>query len=170
MVFLLHLGCLHQALMIVENRLRKSRSPRGKIDGRVVLLFQTHQRRLTGTICHQFPVTLRESRTSVSHIDQQASPADPLFDKLDTPDKFRTEEQYMNLCQLHAVGDLVSVKAEIERHRNGSGLQDSEVDGQPLQTVEHENRYPIPSDPPASSMFATRLAFSSKTLQVISRR
>ena len=144
MMLLLHLSRLGQTLMIVQNGLGKTGSTRGKIDGGIVLLLQAHQGRLAGAVRHQFPITLGKGGAAVSHINQQPAFAELSFYGLNTTDKFRPEKQDMYLCQICAILNLFGVKAKVKGHGNGSCFQDAEINGQPFQTVEHQDRYPVP--------------------------
>ena len=62
-----------------------------------------------------------------------------MLDALDTANELRAEDQHLDLCQVGAVLDLISGVTEVEGNGDGTGLQDTEVDGEPLQTVIHED-------------------------------
>lgn len=49
----------------------------------------------------------------------------------------------MHLCQISAVFDFIRRKPEIERYGDGTCLQNPEIDRQPFQAVEHEDRYSV---------------------------
>ena len=69
-MILLHLACMHQALMIVQNRFGKSSCTGRKIDGSVILICQRHTRRNAGTIGSQLVIVLSKGRAVAAHIEQ----------------------------------------------------------------------------------------------------
>ena len=136
-VLLLSLAGVHQALVIVQDGLRESGGTGGEIDGSVVLIIDADERCLAGAVRHQLKVILRKGRAVLAHIDQQPVHVQLLFDGLHTADKLRSEEHHIDLRQIRAVEDLIGGIPEVERHRDGTGLQDTEIHRQPFQTVHH---------------------------------
>ena len=62
-------------------------------------------------------------------------------------DELRSEDHHGTIRQIGAVTDLLGAVAVVHRHGQGAGLQNTEIDGQPFQTVHEQDRYPIaPAD------------------------
>ena len=140
----LHLSCLGQAQVLVKNRLREPCRPGGEIDRAEVVVCQFDTGLRARIIRDHLPVTLREIRASVADVHQQAAVCEYRHVGLDTGDELRTEEQHADLRQICAVEDLARGVPEVERHRDGTGLQDTEIHRQPFQTVEHQDGDLVP--------------------------
>ena len=92
-----------------------------------------------GAVRHQFTVALGKGGAVLAHIDHQAVLHDMLGNGLQTADELRAEHQHVHLRQVAAVLDLIGGVAEVQRHGQGAGLQDAEVDGQPFQAVHQQD-------------------------------
>ena len=138
-VNLLHLGGMHQTLVIVQDGLREPCGSGGEIDGRIVLVVNPHEGRLAGAVRHQLKIILREGRAVLSHIDEETVHMQLLLDGLHTADKLRPEEHHIHLREIRAVENLIGGIAEVEGHGDGAGLQNTEIDGKPLQAVHHQD-------------------------------
>ncbi len=62
-----------------------------------------------------------------------------VHDRLHPAHELRSEDQGPRVGQLEAVLDLLRRVAEVQRDGDGPGLEDAEVDGQPLQAVHQED-------------------------------
>ena len=131
---------VHQALVVVQNRLREAGRAGGKVDGRVVLVAQRNARALAGAVGRERVVVLREHRTAaLSDVEQQAVAAQLVRNRLDAPDEVAAEDDDIHLRQLGAVLDLVRIVPEIKRHGERARLERAEIDRQPLQAVHQQD-------------------------------
>ena len=103
----LHLRCLVQRQMLVQNRLREACGPRREIDCSVILIRQRNPGGGAGIIRYQISVILRKIRAAVPDIKQQTAHPDSIHIQLQTLNEFRSEEQDTHLRQVQAVGDLI---------------------------------------------------------------
>ncbi len=140
-MLLLHLRGVHQGLMVVEDRLREARRARGEIDRRIVLVSDQDARIPARAVGCKLRVVLRKGRACIAVEEQQTLSGDPVRDLLDAADKLLAEDENIAVRLIHAVLDLVGCVAEIERYRKGSGLQDAEIDRQPLKAVHEKNTH-----------------------------
>ena len=58
-----------------------------------------------------------------------------------TADKLRSEHQHLHIRQLQTVFDLFRRITEIQGHGHAARLQYPKIDGQPFQTVHHQNTH-----------------------------
>ena len=73
------------------------------------------------------------------HEEARVDLRDPVDDGLDPADELGTEHQGVGLGQLEAVLDLLRGVAVVHGHRDRPGLEDAEVDGQPLEAVHEQD-------------------------------
>ena len=138
-VILLDLAGMHQALVIVQDRLREARRAGGEIDRSIVRIGQDDRRRIARTVCGQRVIAFRKAGTALSDIEQHPVIAERIDDLLDSADEFRPEHQNRDIRQPDTVFDLVCGIAEIQRNRQRTDLQDAEIDRQPLDAVHQKN-------------------------------
>ena len=136
----LHLSSLIQRQMLVENSLREACGSRREIDRSEIIVGQRDLGIRAGIIRNQFAVALREFRASVADVEQKSSLPDRIGVCLNTVDKLRPEEQNLYFSQTQAVRDLVGGISEVERNRDRTGFQDTEINRQPFQAVKHQDR------------------------------
>ena len=136
----LHLSRLIQTQMFVQNCLGKSGGPGRKIDRAEIIIRQLDSGFGTWIIRDQLIIALGEFRTVVPDIDQCSAKNQFIQIHLETGDKFRAEKERRNIREVRAVRDLIRGIAEIERNRDRSGFQNTEIDREPFQAVEHQNR------------------------------
>ena len=82
---------------------------------------------------------MAEGGAGVPHEEQQHLGGDLGDDVLHPADELRPEEQHVHVRLLQAVVDLVGGVAEVQGDGHRPGLQDAEVDGQPLQAVHQQD-------------------------------
>ena len=135
----LHAGGLAQRLVLEQDGLGEAGSAGGVVDGRLVLVINEYLGCLAGAVGGGPVVILRPGGADVTHEKQQMVLFQRRYDGLHAADKLRSKKQHIRLRQLQAVFDLVRGIAEVQRHGNGSGLEDAKVDGQPLQAVHQQD-------------------------------
>ena len=140
-MFLLHLRRLRKWLMFVKNCFRKSCRAGRKINRSEIFFRYAADHRLEAwAIVNHDVIALRETRTVVADVNQQASFAKSFSVGFDAPDKFRTENYHVDFGQLRAIQNFCGIVAEVERHGNRARLEHAEINRQPLQAVVHQNR------------------------------
>ena len=80
----------------------------------------------------------------VAHEDQQSVFTDIICNFFHTADEFRSEDQNIHFRQIQAVFDFVGGITEVQRNHQCSGLQNTEVDWEPFQTVHQKDRNFVP--------------------------
>ena len=133
----LHAGGLHQRGVVQKDGLREAGGAGREIDGGIVRVLHEHSGRDGGGVRRLAVVILRVGRAGIADKVQKHVVLQLGCDILDAADELGAVEQDVGVRSLQAVVDLLRGKAEIQRHRQGAGLQDPEIDGEPFQTV-HE--------------------------------
>ncbi len=151
MVLLLHDGGVHDGAVLVQDGLGESGGAGGEIDRPVIVVRDLHLRRVAGVVVAQRDEILGEGRAQGSVIQEETPAADIVRDLFDTADEFGTEDQDIGLSQLHAVLDLIRAVAEVQGHRDGAGLEDAEIDRQPVQAVHKKDRHLVALDDAAGN-------------------
>ena len=169
---LLHDGGRHHAAVVVQDGLGEAGGPRGEVEGRVVLLGDVDRGRLGRAIRRDLAVALGERRAVGAHEEARIEAGHPVDDGLHPAHELRPEDQRPRLRELEAVLDLLRGVAIVQRHRDRAGLEDAEVDREPLQAVHEQDRYLVAlADAPAQQQVRrSGWRASSKSRQVISRR
>ncbi len=126
--------------MVVQNRLGEPGRAGREVDRRVVLIGQFHLGRDAGLVGRQVVVVLRERRTVVADVEQQLDLRHLVNDFLHAADELRAEQQRVHVGQIAAIANLLGRIAVVQRNRQRAGLEDAEVDRQPLQTVHQQDR------------------------------
>ena len=62
-----------------------------------------------------------------------------IADRLNTTDKFRSENKRIGFGKIEAVFDLIRSIAKIQRNRNGTGLKNPEIYREPFKTVHKQD-------------------------------
>ena len=135
----LHPGRLQETPVAEQDGLREAGGAGGVVDGAVILVVHQHLGRGGGAVGSGAVVVLGKGGAGLTHKEQEALPSDRGDNVLHTADKLRAEEQHIGVGQLHTVLDLLGGIAEVQGYRHRSGLEDAEVDGQPLQAVHQQN-------------------------------
>ena len=145
----LHPSGLEQGLVLEEDGLGEAGGAGGVVDGRVILILDEHLRGLTGAVGGGGVVVLGKGGAVLSHKEEQAAPGQGGRHVLHPADELRAEEEHIHVGQLDAVLDLLGSVAEVQRDGDGSGLQNAEIDGQPLQAVHQQDSHLVPLLHPA---------------------
>ena len=130
-----------QCPVIVQNRFRKARRAGGEIDRRVVVLTQRHWRRTGRTETHQLQAVLRVIRSSLPREKHHPDPRQIIRNAVHPLDKLRPEHQHLHIGKLQTIFDFLRRIAEVQRHRHTASLQNAKINGQPFQTVHHQNAH-----------------------------
>ena len=125
--------------MPVQDRLREAGRAGGEVDGGVIVLTEGDGRDAGGTEAHEPAAVLRVARHVPADEQADLHAGQALLNGIETADEFRPEDQDLHVGQIQTVRDLVRSVAEVERHRDAPGLEDAEINGQPLQTVHQQN-------------------------------
>ena len=141
MVVLLRFAGGEQGTVVVQDRLREAGGAGGKIDRGIVRLRKRHRRRAGGAEAHEPHAVLRIARAVRAHEEHHAHQGQIAGDGVHPAHEFRPEHQHFHIRELQAVFDLIAGITEIHRHGDAAGLQDSKVNGQPLQAVHHQNAH-----------------------------
>ena len=168
----LHPGGLEQGLVLEQNGLGEAGGAGGVVDGGLVLVVDEHLGGHAGAVGGGPVVVLGKGGAGLPHEEEQQLPGQVGRDVLHPADELRAEEQHIHVGQLQAVVDLLGGVAEVQRARRRP--RPSECRSRWAATPGSSSAGWPPSGPcwmpRPRSMLATRLAFSSKTDQVISRR
>ena len=135
---LLHPCGMDQAPVLMEDRFRKTRRTGGEIDRRVVFFRQFAGREAAAALADQLRQVVRETGTAGAG-EHQGDMRDLVRDFFHTADEFRPEDHHIALAQVQAVFDLVGGIAEVHRNRQRAGLQDAEIDRQPIDAVHQQD-------------------------------
>ena len=135
----LHPGGLEQALVPQQNGLGEAGGAGGVVDGRVVLVVHQHLGGGGGAVGGGPVVVLGEGGAGVPHEEQQHLAGDLGDDVLHPADELGTEEQHVHVRLFQAVVDLLGGISEVQGDGHRPRLQNSKVDGQPLQAVHQQN-------------------------------
>ena len=137
----LHLGSLCKASVRMKDGLRETCGSGREVDGSKIIFGELDSGIRARIISYERPVVLGESRLAfTADEDEHSVSRDLICVGVNTVYELGSEDQYRYLCKIRAVRYLISRISEIERNCDGSCLQDSEVDGKPLEAVEHEDR------------------------------
>ena len=139
MVILLHFGCISQSSVIMQDRLRKTGGTGGEVDGCVIGLTQGYRRGSGGTEGHESQALLGVCRTIFAHEEHVLQSGQLFLDQIHTADEFGTKYQNFNICQFHAVFDLIAGVAEVHGNGDAAGLQNTKIYRKPFQTVHHQD-------------------------------
>ena len=137
----LYLAGVQQAFVVVQDGFREACGAGGEVDCRIIRQIQGQIRGSTGAVGNQPVVVLRKGGTVFPNVEQQAFFADLRGNFLHSADKFRAEYQNIHLRKIHTVLDLVRSIAEVQGYRQGTGLENAEINGQPLQAVHQQDRH-----------------------------
>ncbi len=137
-VLLLGAAGVHEAFVVVQYGLREARGAGGEVDGRVVLVGQRRVVVHAGLVGGQVQEVLSKGRAVVAHVEQQLHAGHPVDALLHATDELRPEEQRVHVGQVGAVLDLVGGIAVVHGHHQRAGLEDAEVQRQPLQAVHQQ--------------------------------
>ncbi len=147
---LLHLGRRHQAAVIVQYGLGEAGGARGEIDRPVVPLGDLDGGWLGRTTEHHLAVALGERGAVGSYEEAGVESGHPIDDGLHSAHELGPKDQRTGLGELETVLDLLRGVAIVHRYRHRPGLEDAEVDREPLQAVHEEDRHLVASaDAPA---------------------
>ena len=147
---LLHDGGRHQAAVVVQYGLGEAGGPRGEVESSVIRLGDLHSRRLARTVRRHLAVALGERRAIGAHEEARVELGHPVYHRLDPAYELGSEDQRSRLGEFEAVLDLVGGVAVVHGHRHRAGLEDAEVDGQPLKAVHEQDGHLVaPADAPA---------------------
>jgi len=140
-VFLLRDAGGGQRPVRVEDGFREARRAGGEVDGRVIFGFEMDGRGLKWAVGHELRRVLGEGRDIAA--DEEAHPhaGEIVHNGLEAGDELRPEHENLHVREVEAVADLLARVAEVERHRHAAGLEDAEVDGQPLEAVHEQNAH-----------------------------
>ena len=139
MVILLHHCRVHKASVLMDDRLGEACGSRGEINRRVVIIGQLDMGALGGAIRNQIIVALREGGTVLTYVEPGLDALYARADLLNTSRKFRTEDNEIRVGKLKTVFDLVCGITVIQRNRQCTRLEDTEVNGKPFNTVHQKD-------------------------------
>ncbi len=128
-----------KASVTMQDRLRKTGRTGAEIDCTEIVIRKRDVRACAGIIACDETVIFCERRALLTYIDKCTVLVECRLDILDTGDELRTEEEDIQFCQVRAVEDLIRCVAEVKRNCERAGLQDTEVDREPLEAVHHED-------------------------------
>ncbi len=137
-------GRVFEASMGMQDGLREARRARGVINRRVVIEGDLDVRLFLRAVFDEFFGAVRKARAVFTDIEQVFHVRDVIDDLLDTADELRSEDQHGAVRLLEAVLDLVRVVPVVEGHRDGAGLEDTEIHGQPFDGVHQEDGHLLP--------------------------
>ena len=148
-VCLLRLAGGNQRGVAVEDRLGESGGAGGEIDGGVVRIGNLHRRGHGGAVMNHRGIMVGVFRCLglLAHEEPVMDQGDLVLHLAHTGDEFRAEDHHRAIRQIGTVADLLGAVAVVHGHGQSAGLQNTEIDRQPLQTVHKQDRYPIaPAD------------------------
>ena len=138
-VVLLHPAGVDQGSVVMQNGLGEAGGAGGEVDGGVVLLVQGDGRMGRGAEAGEPDAVLGVAGAILADVEAHPHAGDVVCDGIHTADKLRTEDQDLHIRQLQTILDLVGGISEIHGHGHTAGLQDAEIDGQPLQAVHQQD-------------------------------
>ena len=139
----------HESRVTVQNRLGEAGSTGGEINGGVVRVGNLHRRGHGGAVMDHrgIMIGVRGRFGFLTHEEPVMDQGDLILHLADAGDELRSEDHHGAVRQIGAVADLLGAVAVVHGHGQGAGLQNTEIDGQPLQAVHEQDRYPIaPAD------------------------
>lgn len=139
MMVLFHLCRLGETAMMVEGWPWKARRAAREVDGGVLVFVEGDGRIGAWIVGRELTVVLGKGRAVLPHVEEQPAVGDLGGDLLDASGELGTEDEYVDVCLLDAVGDFLGGIAEIERNGSGPALEYAEVDGQPFKTVHEQD-------------------------------
>ncbi len=139
-----HFAGEHQGAVRMKNRLGKTGGAGGKIYGGVILVGKLNFRSHRGTARRERVITFGKHGAVLPQKQPYFYVWNPLPDRLNSPRKLRTKNQYIAFGQVEAVFYFLFRIAVVERHGDGAGFQDAEINRQPLQTVHEQNSDLVP--------------------------
>ena len=137
-------GRVFEASVGMQDGLREAGRARRVVDGRVVIEGDLDVRLFLRAVFDEFFGAVRETRAVFADVEQVLDIRDVVDDLLDTADEFGAEDQHGAVRLLEAVLDLVRVVPVVEGHRDGAGLEDTEIHGQPFDGVHQEDGHLLP--------------------------
>ena len=111
-----------------------------EVDRAVIVVGHLDIRCSAGVISCLSHKVLCEGGASGSVIQKKSSAGDALCNFLDTADKLGSEDQNVCFRELDAVFDLIRAVTEIQRHCDSACLENSKIDGKPVQAVHEKDR------------------------------
>ena len=144
-VGLLGLGGGHEGAVIVEDGLREACGARGEVDCGVVVVVDLHGGGDGGAVVDHLIVAggVGGAVSLLAHEEEIGDTRQLGEDGVHPLGELRTEDQHTGVGQIQAVLDLVGGVAVVHGNHDGAGLEDAEVDGEPLQAVHEEDGYLI---------------------------
>ena len=98
-----------------------------------MVVFAKHDRRSArGAVVNQFPVGFREGGNVGTDKKQRTYATETAFgieQRFDAAGKFRAKNQHFHVGQIKTVGDFFRGIAEVQRHSQTAGLQNSKING-----------------------------------------
>ena len=130
---------MHQASVTMQDRLRETGRTGAEINSAEIFIRDRDIRACAGIITCDQAVIFCKRRALLAYEDESTVLVKCRLDVFDTGYELRTEEQDVQFGQIGAVQDLIGCITEIQRYCKGTGLQDTEVDREPLKAVHHED-------------------------------
>ena len=130
---------LNKRLMVVQNCLWKTCCAGGEVYCGIVLFAECNRRCGGGAVTCQFKAVLCVGRYISAHKEQCFNCRDIIRNCINTADKFRAENQHLNICKVKTVFDFISRVAVVHRNCHTAGLEDAKVYRQPFKTVHNQH-------------------------------
>ena len=105
----------------------------------MILLVQGDGRMGGGAEAGEPDAVLGVAGAILADVEAHADTGDLILNGIHTADEFGAEDQHLHIRQLQAILDLVGGVTEIHGHGDAAGLEDAEIDGQPLQAVHQQD-------------------------------
>ena len=138
-VILFHRAGMDKAAVTVHDRFRETCRAGGEVDRRVIVVGERNGGRFAGTVGDQTGIGFRKGWAIFANIQQCFDPGQTVADGFHPAGELRTEDQHFHVRQIQTVFDLLRRITEVQRHRHGSAFENTEVDGQPFQTIHQED-------------------------------
>ena len=141
MVVLLGQAGADQSLVLVQDGLGETGGTGGEVDGSIVLLVQSHGRCAGGAEAGEGKAVLGVSGAVVANVEHGSDIRDLASNGIHTADKFGAEDQHFHVRQFQTIFNFVAGIAEVHGHGDAACLQNTKVNGQPLDAVHQQHSH-----------------------------